>query len=201
MSEKQSSSESTPAKLDLYAAKYMASDSPAVVLSKTRASWQAPAFGSATALFILLWCATHASLGLPLGLLLSAGVLLLSLFFAVLRIKVTPEFIDVHYGLLGPKIPLEAIETVEAVTHGRDSWLRWGISPLSRGEWLYSIAGDEGRAVKIVWRDAGGRRRTHYLGSPDHQALASSIRAAQRLALEDKDLHALPASNEPSQPG
>ncbi len=163
--------------LDAYESAYMGG-APALYRDKVRANWKAPALAGGLAVFVVAWCATH-GLGLGLGLGLGTGIALLGLVFSVVRVKVTAEFVEVQYGLWGPKIPISAIESVEAVTHEYRSPLRWGISPIARGEWLYSIAGDEGRAVKIIWRTSSGRRRVHYLGSLDHEGLAASIRAVK----------------------
>lgn len=176
--------------LDPYEAKYMAGRGEALLHAKTRSNWKAPALAAVTSAFVVIWSATHAGLGLGLGVGLGAFLMLLGLFFAVLRVKVTSEHVDVHYGLIGPKIPLASIESVEAVTHGWSSFLRWGITPVGRGEWLYAIAGDEGRAVKIVWRTKSGRRQVHYLGTPDADELAATIesaRAPRALARADAD--------------
>lgn len=167
--------------LDPYEAKYMHGRGAVVLQAKTLTNWQAPAFAGVMSAFVVVWCATHAALGAGLGLGLGACLMLLGLFFAVLRVKVTSEYVDIHYGLIGPKIPVGAIESVEAVVHAHRSLLRWGVSPLGRGEWLYSIAGDEGRAVKIVWRSPEGRRRVHYVGSREHEQLAASIELAREM--------------------
>ena len=162
----------------------------ALLHAKTRSNWKAPALAGVASVFMVVWCAMHAHLGFALGLGLAAFFMLLGLFFAVLRVKVTTEHVDVHYGLIGPKIPLASIESVEAVTHDWNSFLRWGITPVGRGEWLYAIAGDEGRAVKIVWRTKSGGRQVHYLGSPDADELAATIesaRAPRALARADAD--------------
>jgi hypothetical protein len=173
--------ERTTETLDEYEARYMPGQGALVLRAKTSTNWQAPAFAGTVAVFVVLWCATHAGLGLGLGLGLGAALTLLGLTFAVLRVQITSELVDVHYGLFGPKIPIAAIESAEPVVHEHRSPLRWGVSPLGRGEWLYSIAGDEGRAVKIVWRGTDGKRRVHYIGSPEHEALAAAINSAREM--------------------
>jgi hypothetical protein len=180
--------------LDEYEARYMAGQGALVLQAKTRTNWQAPAFAGTTAIFVVAWCATHAALGLGLGLGLGAALTLLGLSFAVLRVQVTSEFVDIHYGLIGPKIPIAAIESAEPVVHEHRSLLRWGVSPLGPGEWLYSIAGDEGRAVKIVWRGTAGKRRVHYIGSPEHEQLAAAIQSAREMKTRTLT-RALPSSD------
>ena len=162
--------------LDPYEAQYMGEQGSALLHAKTRTNWQAPALTGAAALFVLGWCATHSSLGLGLGL--GGFLVLLGLFFSVLRVKVTTEHVDVHYGIIGPKIPIGSIESVESITHGYNSFGRWGVSPVGRGEWLYAVAGDQDRAVKITWRNGRGRRLVHYIGTPEPEELAAAIESA-----------------------
>lgn len=192
---KPSQSKEPSVALDHYQAQYMAGRGAVVLHAKTRSNWHAPGLSAVSALFVVVWCATHVNLGLAMGLGLGGFIMFLGLFFAVLRVKVTTEHVDIHYGLLGPKIPLVAIESVEAVRHGHNSFLRWGISPLGRGEWLYAVAGDEGRAVKIVWRNRSGKRRVHYVGSPEHEQLAAAIEQARGL-LSLPEVAARPAGDE-----
>gem|GEM_PF-2753924 len=184
--------------VDAYESTYMGGE-PALFRDKAHANWRAPTYAGTMAVSITLWSATH-GLGLGLGLALGGGVALLGLVFAVVRVKVTSEFVDVHYGIFGPKIPLSAIESVEAVVHDYTSPLRWGISPLGRGKWLYSISGDKGRAVKIVWRTSSGKTRTHYIGSHNHEELAASIQAASAAQRADTEPKKLGAGAPPEQP-
>ena len=169
--------------VDAYEREYMNDGELVVMREKTRMDWRATGFAAAASIFVVAWSATH-GLGLGLGLGVGVGLFLFSLLFAVLRVRVTTEHVEVQYGLIGPKIPLHAIESIEAVEHEWTGFLRWGVSPLGRGEWLYSIAGDEGRAVKIVWRNLEGRRQVHYVGSFEHQELAAAIKAARRSCLK-----------------
>lgn len=157
--------------LDAYESTYMGG-APALFRDKAHVDWRAPTLSVGVAVFVAVWCATH-GLGLGLGLGLAVSIALLGLVFTVVRVKVTADFVEVQYGLFGPKIPLAAIESVEAITHEYRSPLRWGISPVARGEWLYSFAGDAGRAVKVIWRNSSGQRRVHYIGSRDHENLAA----------------------------
>ena len=166
--------------LDLYEAKYMSGDELVVFRSKVRASWQVHALAGATALFCLVWSGLHAHW---VGGLVSVAVILFTwLFLGVMRVKVSTTAVDIHYGLLGPRIPIRSIESAESVQHSHRSFLRWGISPNLQGEWIYSIGGNQGRAVKIVWRNARGRRKVHLIESEDPEQLASAIRRARALA-------------------
>ena len=169
--------------LDAYERDYMNDGQAVVMRAKTRIDWRAPGVLGGLAVFFIVWCATRAGLGLPLGLGLGVPMMLMGLFFAVLRVRVTTEHVEVQYGMMGPKIPLRSIESVEAIEHGWNSWVRWGVSPVGPGAWLYSVAGDKGRAVKIVWRTKAGRRRVHYIGSAEHRELAAAIEASRGPAM------------------
>lgn len=170
--------------LDGYERDYMSDGEVVIMREKTRMNWKAQGFAALGSLFVVVWSVTHANVLLGLGL--GVGLMLFSLLFAVLRIRVTTEHVHVQYGVMGPKIPLASIESVEAVEHQWTSALRWGVSPVGRGQWLYSIAGDDGRAVKITWTKQG-KRLVHYIGSPDHEELASAIEAARgQRALEQR---------------
>lgn len=169
--------DSAEAKLDPYEAKYMSTGGAVVFRSKLRSNWKVPAYTGALAAFIAVWGATHANLAV--GLVSAFLILFTGVMFSVLRVVISSTHVDVQYGIFGPKIPLSAIKSVEPVIHGYQSLFRWGITPLRSGEWLYTVAGDEGRAVKITWTTGRGKRRVHYLGSHDHERLAAAIDAAR----------------------
>jgi len=166
--------------LDPYETQYMTGQGEAVLQVKTRTNWHAPAYAGGMAVFIFIWCAMHAHLGVMMGLGMAATSILTGLFFAVLRVKVTTECVDIHYGMIGPKIPLSSIESVKPTKHDHQGFMRWGISPLGRKKWLYSVPGDGGSAIEIVWRGRRGNRRTHIVSSQDPEQLAASIESARQ---------------------
>lgn len=149
--------------------------------TKLRATWQIPAFISGVWLFLAVWAPLQ---GLGLGVSLGFGLfsLLLGLVFSVVRVTVSSEFVDIDYGLIGPKIPLAAIESVTAIGHKYGGVLRWGVSPIGVRKWLYLMPGDQGRAVKIEWRDRKGDRRVHIISSRDNEQLANAIQSARATA-------------------
>lgn len=165
--------------LDAYENNYMAGTTGTLFRSKAQSSWGGPAFAAVIALFVLLWGATHGQLILALSV--APAMALVGLFFSVIRIRVSETSVDVQYGLLGPSIPIESIESVEAIAHSYRNPLRWGISPTGKGERLYTIPGDGGRAVKIVWRD-GKRRKVHIIGTHEPERLAEAIQTARAMA-------------------
>ena len=165
--------------LDAYEAKYMVGPTGTLFRSKARSSWAGPAFAAVMALFMLLWGATHGQL--IVALILGPAIALIGLFFNVIRVRVSASSVDIQYGLLGPSIPIESIESAEAIVHSYRNPLRWGISPTGKGERLYTIPGDGGRAVKIVWRD-GKRRKVHIIGTREPERLAEAIQTARAMA-------------------
>jgi len=108
------------------------------------------------------------------------------LLFSVRRVTVTGRHVHVQYGVIGPKIPLDAIDEVEALPFDIKRPGGWGIHYV-RGEWVYGMPGDEGRAVRIVWRDAKGRRKVIVLGNRDPETLAAAIERARVPAPKDSE--------------
>ncbi len=99
--------------------------------------------------------------------------------FSGLRITVTDDNIIVQYGLLGPTIPLESIESIESVDY---HWTRaggFGIRLGMDGSIVYNMMGDRGKAVKIVWRNKYGIKRKHVLSSTNPDAMVNAIEAAR----------------------
>lgn len=110
--------------------------------------------------------------------------LVVGLLFAVLRATVTATHVHIQYGLFGPKIPLARIESCEAVSY---DWKRYGGFGIRRGldgSWAYNMMGDQGRAVRIVWRDESGDRVTTLLSSPDPEAFAAAVLRARGTTIE-----------------
>ena len=54
--------------------------------------------------------------------------------------------VKIQFGLFGPTIPMEAIVNAEAISYDWKKFGGWGIG-YSRGEWMYNVPGDGGRAV------------------------------------------------------
>lgn len=72
------------------------------------------------------------------------------------RIAVSHRDIDVQHGLFGVRIPLSSIQAVNASTH---DWGRhgFGVSRAADGTRRYHLARDAEKAVRVQWRDEGGR--------------------------------------------
>jgi len=123
----------------------------------------------------------------PLLLLLAlpslAVTLPLWLLFAVLRATVTTTHVHIQYGLFGPKIPLASIASCEAVTYDWKKYGGWGIRRAADGSWAYNMAGDQGRAVRIEWRDEGGKEVTTLLSARDPEAFVRAVAQAKGRAV------------------
>ena len=176
---------------DAYERKYMAGEG--LVLHRAKA--RAPMWMQAALLLplVALIPTLLAPGGLVVGLVLAPLVFLLWALFAVLRVTVSEGHVNIQYGLFGPKIPIEAIESVEPTSYHWTKFGGWGIKRAWDGAWIYNMPGDGGRAVKIVWHDRKGRKRITWIGSRDHEALADAIaRARARRALPPGAVDASP---------
>lgn len=116
---------------------------------------------------------------MPLTALL---MVLLTLLFAVLRVTVTREAVIIQYGLFGPTIPLSSIRDAKAVDYDWKTYGGWGIRRGWDDSWAYNMVGDAGRAVRIEWTDAKGKKQVTLVASPNPDALARAIREARAAA-------------------
>jgi hypothetical protein len=179
---------------DAYAREFMDKDGGALLHHARR---PAPKFLQALlglpALMGLVMLATPAWVtGLwmvPLGVLMWA-------LFSVLRVSVTEQHLHVQYGLFGPKIPVNAIESAEAVDYNAMKFGGWGIKRSLDGEWIYNMPGDGGRALKVVWRDGKGKQRTTYIGMPQPEPAAAAVAQAQRALPPGEDTPALASTDQ-----
>ncbi|MCA9650053.1 MAG: hypothetical protein H6712_18125 [Myxococcales bacterium] len=171
--------EATPL-ADPYEREYMRGQGLVLHRTKQRAPWQL------NALFGVIAVASMAPIvaGLPsawIGALFTLPILFVVwMLFAVLRVTVSEGSVDVQYGLFGPKIPIASIESAEPTTYHWARYGGWGIRRGPGGEWLYNMPGDKGRAVRVVWRDAKGRRKVTLIGSSDPHGIADAIARARQ---------------------
>lgn len=162
---------------DAYEETYMPGEGMVVYRDKSRAPWPLHAiFGSLIAATTVGFGLAGAWISMALSLPVFA---LMWLLFSVLRVTVSEGVVNVQYGLFGPRIPMAAIESAEAVEYDWKQFGGWGIRVNRKGEWMYNMPGDGGRAVKIVWHKRGKRRVT-YIGSLQHEGLAAQIQRARR---------------------
>jgi hypothetical protein len=123
--------------------------------------------------------------------LIPMGIFLWALF-SVLRFTISERAVVVQYGLFGPTIPIESIESAEAVDYDWKKFGGWGIRRSLDGEWMYNMPGDGGRALRIVWTDKHGERRITGIGMPAPEPAAAAIAQARRALPSVREPEALP---------
>lgn len=180
--------------VDAFEQQFMGADQGVAYRQRLRASWKY--HGTFLFVALVLVLESGSVLAGALGLSLAG---FLWLFFAVLRVSVDEDFVQVRFGLFGPKIPLSSIRSVEAIrydwTKFRGSFIRHRL--LSR-QTLYSMPGDAGRGVCIRWEDAKGRGRSAIVASPDAEALVRQIEGRlERRALSSLSSPALAPGSDP----
>ena len=123
--------------------------------------------------------------GLAAGLLPAA----LAFVFAVGRLVITTDELHLQIGMAGPRIPMEAIESV-AVGRARTRSKGLGYKKHGDGTRVYSMLGDWRRAVKLTFADDTPMD----LVCEDPEAVAEAIRSAMaskgakvRVAIEAVD--------------
>lgn len=179
---------------DPYERKFMAGQGTVLYRDKHRAPWPLHAIMGASALAVIVAAvATGELISLAIGLPVLAIVWLL---FSVLRVTVSAGTVNVQYGLFGPEIPMAAIESAAATTYDWKKFGGWGIRRARDGAWIYNMPGDGGHAVRIVWRDAKGRRRDTLVGSRRSVQLAEKIARARKALPAGPSRAALPSSDE-----
>ncbi|PRQ02611.1 DUF3093 family protein [Enhygromyxa salina] len=165
---------------DAYEAEYMHGEGMVLYRDKSRAPWPLHAvFG---ALSLVTIGSAFAGAGAWIGTAITLPLLLVMwLLFSVLRVTVSEGHVNVQYGLFGPKIPISSIASVEAVEYDWKQWGGWGIRVNMKGEWIYNMPGDQGRAVRIEWTDRKGKSKVTYIGSLESEDLAGRIAQARAL--------------------
>jgi hypothetical protein len=164
---------------DAYEKRYMAGEGMVLHRAKQRAPWHLHALMGLSAAGML--GAVFAAPGAWLAPVIGMPILLVAwLLFAVLRVTVSEGHVNIQYGLFGPKIPIAAIQSATATRYRWTKFGGWGIKRSLNGEWIYNMPGDGGRAVRIEWTNAKGKRNVTLIGSKDPEALAAAIHQAQR---------------------
>jgi len=115
-----------------------------------------------------------------LGLLpLYAVAAAVQVAFWTLRTVVTDEFVHVQYGMMGPKIAIEDIVSVDVAVYDWKRFGGWGVLPVSGGVTAYNMLGDQGRAVRIVFRD-GAKTKEILVSASKPEILAAAIQESAR---------------------
>jgi len=123
---------------------------------------------------------SHAPFFVPL--LSAIPLFLVWILFSTLRISVTAKEVHVQYGLLGPRIPIGAIEACEACEYDWKQYGGWGIRFGRDGSVAYNMLGDGGRAVRITYKK-GAKLKKVLLAARDPERLATAIQQARAMAL------------------
>lgn len=121
--------------------------------------------------------------GIATGLVNLVFVPLLALvwvLFLYLRVTVAKDALHIQYGLFGPSIPLERIQSVEV---GKYDWIRFGGYGIRRrlgGGVAYSTPGGSGEALTVTYLDAKGKPAVVTVTTDHATELASLLRAKGR---------------------
>jgi hypothetical protein len=163
--------------LDPYERKYMSGQGAVLHRAKRPApAWLQLITGSTALAGVAMLFSSAWLSGLvfvPLGIVLWA-------LLSVLRVTVSEGAVNVQYGPFGPTIPTASIDRAEAVSYHWAKFGGWGIRRSLDGEWMYNMPGDGGRALRIEWRDAKGKRVVTNIGLPEPEAAVRAIAQARR---------------------
>lgn len=177
---------------DLYERRYMAGEGTVLYRDKQRSPLAVTGLLGVISLLTVLPMVLGMSMEWAAALVAIPILFVVWMLFSVLRVTVSEGSVKVQYGLFGPTIPIAAIESAEPTTYRWSRFGGWGIRLGPGGEWLYNMPGDEGRAVRVVWRDAKGRARKTLIGSKHHEQLAAAIAQARRALPGAPETEALP---------
>jgi hypothetical protein len=103
--------------------------------------------------------------------------------FGVLRTVVTERAVHVRYGLWGPTLPLESIDSCAVVDYDWTEFGGWGIRRGKGGTWAYVPS--SGRVLELRYTEQGKSKRV-LVGTDDPDATAAAIRAAKARAAGPK---------------
>ena len=96
--------------------------------------------------------------------------------FAVLRVTVTTEHLQIQFGVLGPTIPIDAIESVEVAPYQIMRWGGWGVRGLG-SNMAYSTTGP-GRGFQVVYTKNGAPQRV-FVTSYDAEGIVKAVSEAK----------------------
>jgi hypothetical protein len=111
--------------------------------------------------------------------ILTVFMTMLAILFSVLRVTVSRDVVQVQYGLFGPKIAVDRIESCNAEHYDWKEFGGFGIRRSRDGTWAYNMMGDQGRAVRIAYRDDKGALRKVLVASKNAEQLAAAINQAR----------------------
>jgi hypothetical protein len=179
---------------DAYERDYMRGEGTVLYRDKT-SSWQMTAICAAVAAVAIVKMLLAPALWAE-GVIGLAILTVVWLLFSVLRVTVSEGHVNIQLGLFGPKIPISAIESAEAVQYDLKGFGGWGIRRNRAGEWLYNLPGDGRRAVRIAWRTRKGKRRVTYVATRESEQLSATIEQARAALPAGKSMAALPKADD-----
>ncbi len=102
-----------------------------------------------------------------------------ALLFSHLRVVLTATHLHVQFGVFGPSIALSQIESCVAEEYRALDYGGWGLRYAGDSTWAYSVPGAGGRAIRVVYRTAEGKRKTAVVTSTEADVLASAVNRAR----------------------
>lgn len=165
---------------DAYEREYMKGEGVVLYRAKQRTPWQMTALIAAVGV-VSMWPLFLGTAGAWISTAITLPILfLIWVLMGVLRVTVSQGAVDVQYGLFGPRIPIAAIEAAAPTEYKWTTVGGWGVRRGPGGSWVYNMPGDGGKAVRIEWRDAKGRKKVTIIGSRSNLELFRAIEQARR---------------------
>lgn len=121
---------------------------------------------------------SSSSLPVVCALLALYGVAMVigGIVFGVLRTVVTKKAVHVRYGLWGPTIPLDAVESARVVVYDWTEFGGWGMRIGKGGARAY--VPKNGPCVELVYRE-GDKKKRVLVGAEDASATVAAIEEAR----------------------
>ncbi len=171
---------------DAYEREYMPGQGAMLYRDKMVAGKEIKLYFAGLAAFLTF---ASVSTGQWAGVLLLPLIALMWLIMGVMRVSVSERSVSVKLGLFGPTIPMAAIESAVATDYARSA--SWGVIRMSEGK-AYKVLGGGTRAVKIRWRDPGGKPQVTYVFSETADTLARAIKRGRKALPAAAERKALP---------
>ncbi len=141
---------------------------------------------------LALWSVRAATLSHAIGQLL--GLAAVWLICMTLRTVVTQEEVHIQLGVFGPRIPLDSIQSVRAVSRSVLRTRGWGIRFGFDGSTTYSVPSAAQRYIEIAYERRGKTRLVRAM-SHDPERLVAAIERARAGAVVRGKIRLM--SNEP----
>lgn len=147
---------------DEYTARYMEGGRALVQTRQRMVWWFFALLGFSAAVQVI----AAVAVGAWVNLLAVPLIAVVGLLFSHLRVTVTPTHLYIQYGLFGPTIPLERVESAEVVKYQPLKYGGWGIRRSLDGTRAYSVPGNDGEAALVSYRDDKGALRKVVVTTP-----------------------------------